>query len=221
MKKIAVVLSGCGVKDGSEIYETVCTYLALDQAGVDFVSVAPNIEFAEINHLDETPTGEKRNVLKESARLARMNIKDIAHADVNEFDAVVIPGGFGAAMNLSDFGQKQADATVNADVDRFVGKFLEAGKPVGAMCIAPGTLAKIAQNHGKNITLTFGPRSQYKELAKAVESLGHTHQDCAVDDCVVDAENKVVTTPAFMLGPGIADIYKGIRKLVSELLALI
>ena len=220
MKKIAVVLSGCGVKDGSEIYEATCTYLALEQAGAEFISVAPNIDFDEINHVDEKPTGLKRNVLKESARLARMNIKDIADADESEYDAVVIPGGFGAAMNLSDFGQKQANATVNPDVDRFVGKFLDAGKPVGAMCIAPGTLAKIAQNHRKNITLTFGPRLQYLQLAEAVESMGHTHQDCAVDECVVDKANKVVTTPAFMVGPGIADIYKGITKLVHELLTL-
>ena len=220
MKKIAVVLAGCGVKDGSEIYEATCTYLALDQAGVQFSSVAPNIEFNEINHIDEKPTGGQRNLLKESARLARMNIADITDANPDDFDAVILPGGFGAATNLSDFGAKHAQGTVNPEVNNFVGAFLNAGKPVGAICIAPGTLALIAKNFNKNVTLTFGPRSDYDALAKAVESLGHTYESCPVDECIVDSANKVVTTPAFMVGPGIADIYKGIKKLVDKIIEL-
>ena len=221
MAKVGVILSGCGVKDGSEIYETTCTYLALANNGAEYISLAPDIEFTVTDHLKQEGTSEKRNVLTEAARLARMEIKDIATVTADDFDAVILPGGFGAATNLSDFATKQADAAVNPDVEKLVAEMLEKNKPVAAICIAPGTLAKIAQNAGKNLTLTFGPTEQYKELAQALEKMGHKHQDCTVEDCIIDKENKVVTTPAFMVGPGIADINKGIEKLVKALLDLI
>jgi len=147
-----------------------------------------------------------------------MNIKNIKDVSIDDFDAVIMPGGFGAAVNLSNFASKQADATVNADVEKFVADMLRAGKPVGAMCIAPGTLAKIAQNAGKKLTLTFGSTAKYQELVKALEAMGHTHKDCTPDNCVIDEANKVVSTPAFMEGESIKDIYPGIEKLVKAVL---
>ena len=120
MKKIGVILSGCGVKDGSEIHEAVFTLLAIDQAGAQAVCLAPNIELDEVNHLSNEPTGKKRNVLLESARIARGNIQDISKVKASDLDAVILPGGFGAAKNLSDFASKGAEAKPNAEVARLI-----------------------------------------------------------------------------------------------------
>ncbi len=216
MKKIGVILSGCGVKDGSEIHEAVATLLAIDRAGAQAVCMAPNIELDEVNHLTSEATGKKRNVLIESARIARGNIKDIATVKASEMDAVILPGGFGAAKNLSDFAMKGAESKGHPEVTRLIREMALAKKPIGAICIAPGTIAAIL---GREIhpTLTIGTD---KGTADVLEKLGAKHQSCPVKEFVVDEKNKIVSTPAYMLATRISEAAEGIEKLVKEVIRL-
>ncbi len=217
MPKIGVLLSGCGVFDGAEIHESVFTLLALNQKGAEIVCCAPDVELDVIDHLTKEPAGEKRNVLTESARIARGDIRDVATVHVDELDALILPGGFGAAKNLSDFATKGADCTVNIPVEQLVGDMLEARKPVGAICIAPGTLAKVAASRGVKATLTIGNDAG---TAQAINALGCEHEDRCVTEIAVDESNRVVSTPAYMLGQGPAEVYEGIRKLVDRVLEM-
>lgn len=216
MKKIGVVLSGCGVRDGSEIHEAVCALLAIDQAGAEAVCMAPDIELNEINHCTMEPTGAQRKVLVESARIARGNIKDIASVAAADLDAVVFPGGFGAALNLCDFAQKGAAAAVNPQVSRLVKEMHAAKKPIGAICIAPALIAAIL---GKEVgpTLTIGTDPA---TAAEVEKTGARHQNCPPTDCVIDQANKLVTTPAYMLAGRISEIYEGIGTCVKKVVEM-
>lgn len=217
MKKIGVVLSGCGVFDGSEIHEAVFTLLAIDQAGCEAVCLAPDVEFAVTNHLTKQDAAEKRNVLVESARIARGNIRDIKGVTAADLDAVIFPGGFGAAKNLCDFAVKGAAATVNPEVVRLLQEMHAAKKPIGAICIAPAMLAAAI---GKQVapTVTIGTDAG---TAAEIEKTGAWHQNCPVTDFVVDAGNKIVTTPAYMLAGRISEAYAGIDKCVKELIKLI
>ncbi len=216
MAKIGVLLSGCGVFDGSEIHEAVLTLLFLDKAGAEIVCMAPNIDqYHVIDHLSQQPTTEKRNVLVESARIARGNIKDIKDIDASQIDGLIIPGGFGAAKNLSDFAFKGADARVLPEVKGLLESLLAANKPVGAICIAPATLTKALSD--KNVEVTIGTDPQ---TAATIESMGGTHKVCTVDMIHCDANHKIVTTPAYMLGPGIKDVARGIEKLVNKIVEL-
>ncbi len=216
MKKIGVILSGCGVKDGSEIHEAVFTLLAIDQAGAQAVCLAPNIELDEVNHLSNEPTGKKRNVLLESARIARGNIQDISKVKASDLDAVILPGGFGAAKNLSDFASKGAEAKPNAEVARLIREMVGVKKPIGAICIAPATIAAIL---GKELhpTLTIGTDSG---TAAVLEKMGVHHENCPVKEFVVDEKNKIVSTPAYMLANRISETHEGITKLVKEVIRL-
>jgi len=215
MKKIAVILSGCGVFDGSEIYESTLTLLALDQAGVEYQCMAPDIEQMHvINHLTGDEMNEKRNVLIEAARIARGAIINLTEANSSEYDALIVPGGFGAAKNLSDFAVKGADMSVNADVQNMIQAMHKAGKPIGLICIAPAMTPRL---FGEGSICTIG---NDPETASAIEAMGSVHQNCPVDDIVVDKDRKIVTTPAYMLAGRISEAASGINKLVSEILAL-
>jgi enhancing lycopene biosynthesis protein 2 len=217
MAKIGVLLSGCGVNDGSEIHEAVITLLALDRAGAETVCMAPDVDqFDVVNHLTGKATGEKRNVLVESARIARGNIKDISKVRVEDIDGLIIPGGFGAAKNLSNFAVKGKDAVVNEDVKRLLNEMVSAEKPIGAICIAPATLTKALE--GKYPEVTIGNDIG---TADAIEAMGGQHKECSVDMIHVDDKNKLVTTPAYMLGPGIKDVAVGIEKLANKVLELV
>ena len=216
MAKIGVLLSGCGVYDGSEIHEAVLTLLALDRAGAEVVCMAPDMDQLHvINHLTQKETDEKRNVLVESARIARGEIKDLKDVRASELDGLIIPGGFGAAKNLSDFAVKGPEAMVQADVKRLLLEMSSAGKPIGALCIAPATLAKALSDRKPEVTI-----GNDQGTADAIEAMGGRHRTCAVDMIHLDESNKVVTTPAYMLGPGIKDIAEGIDKLVAKILEL-
>lgn len=214
MKKIAVILSGCGVFDGSEIYESVLTLLRIAQQGAKYQCMAPNIEQLHvINHLKgEVAEGESRNVLVEAARLARGDIIDLATANPDDYDALVFPGGFGAAKNLSDFAVKGADATVNVDVKSFAQAIHKAGKPVGLICIAPTMTPLI---FGEGAVCTIGTDS---DTAGAIQAMGGQHQNCTVDNIVIDQERNIITTPAYMLAGSITEAASGINKLVDEVL---
>ena len=217
MAKVGVLLSGCGVFDGSEIHEAVLTLLALDRAGVETVCMAPDMEQVHvINHLTQEVMNEKRNVLVESARIARGEIKDIKEVRAADIDALIIPGGYGAAKNLSDFAFKGTAATVHPEVERLLNDMVSAGKPVGAICIAPATLTKALA--GKKPEVTIGTD---KDTASAIEAMGGQHKACTVDMIHMDSRNKIVSTPAYMLGPGIKDVARGIEKLVTRIVELV
>lgn len=217
MKKIGVVLSGCGVYDGSEIHEAVITLLSIDRQGCEAVCMAPDVDLSVINHLTSNETGEKRNVLVESARIARGSIRDIKEVKATELDALFFPGGFGAAKNLCDFAMKGAAASVNPDVARLLKEMAGAGKPIGAVCIAPAFIAAVL-GRDYSPTLTIGNDAG---TAAEIDKTGAKHQDCQVTDFVVDRKNKLVTSPAYMLAERISEVYEGIDKCVSEVIKLI
>jgi enhancing lycopene biosynthesis protein 2 len=217
-KKVGVLLSGCGVFDGAEIHESVLTLLYLDQNGAEAVCMAPDISQAHvINHLKQQETDEKRNVLIESARIARGNIKNLKDINASHFDALIIPGGFGAAKNLSSFAFKGPEGEVNPEVKRILNETMKAGKPIGALCIAPAAVIALGLK-GSNPEVTIG---NDKSTIQAIESPGAKHRICAVEDIVIDEKNKIVTTPAYMLGPDIKHVAKGIEKLVEKVLSMI
>lgn len=214
-KKVAVILSGCGVYDGAEIYESVITLLRLDQRGVEVQCFAPNVtQHHVINHLTGEEMPESRNVLVEAARIARGAIKDLREADADDFDALIVPGGFGAAKNLSDFAISGAQATVQPDVLALAQAFAAAKKPVGLICIAPALAAKI---FGPGVICTIGNDA---DTAAALTAMGAQHEDCAVDDIVEDPQHKLVTTPAYMLAKSVSEAASGINKLVDRVLEL-
>ncbi len=215
-KKVAVILSGCGVYDGSEIYESVATLLRLDQRGAQVQCFAPNIaQMHVVNHLTGEEMPETRNVLVEAARLARGNIKDLREANAEDFDALIVPGGFGAAKNLSDFAKSGAACSVLPDVLSVAQAFAKAGKPVGLICIAP-TMA--VQIFGPGVICTLGHDDD--PAAAAVREMGAEHKACEVTDIIEDSERKLVTTPAYMLAQSISDAASGIYKLVDRVLEM-
>lgn len=214
-KKVAVILSGCGVYDGAEIHESVITLLRLDQRGAQVQCFAPDIAHLHvINHLTGEEMPESRNVLVESARIARGEVKDIREAKAEDFDALIVPGGFGAAKNLSTFAADGADCSVNADVLALAEAFAAACKPVGLICISPALAAKI---YGPGVVCTIGTDA---DTAAAVVKMGGTHEECDVHDIVEDVQRKLVTTPAYMSAKTISDAAGGIYKLVDRVLEL-
>ncbi|MCI1738924.1 MAG: isoprenoid biosynthesis glyoxalase ElbB [Pseudomonas veronii] len=214
-KKIAVILSGCGVYDGAEIHESVITLLRLDQRGAQVQCFAPDIaQLHVINHLTGEEMPESRNVLVESARIARGDVKDIREANAEDFDALIVPGGFGAAKNLSNFASAGAGCSLNPQVLALAEAFAEAGKPLGLICISPALAAKI---YGPGVTCTIGNDA---DTAAVLDKMGANHQACAVDDIVEDTARKLVSTPAYMLGKNISEVASGINKLVDRVLEL-
>ena len=203
--------------DGSEIHEAVLTLLAIDRAGAEAVCLAPNIkQFHVINHLTgEESKGEARNVLTESARIARGKIRDVASAKPGDLDALIFPGGFGAAKNLSDYAFKSADCAINPDVARLAREIHAAGKPIGVICIAPMLAARLFGTEHPQLTIGSDRNS-----AKDIEKMGGQHVNCAAQDVVIDKERKLLSTPAYMLARSIKEAAEGIEKLVGAVLEL-
>ncbi|MEX0331694.1 MAG: isoprenoid biosynthesis glyoxalase ElbB [Puniceicoccaceae bacterium] len=213
MKKVGVILSGCGVFDGAEIHESVLTLLALEKAGVEAVCMAPDKEQLHvINHLTGEEMKESRNVLVESARIARGQVEDLAKVDPANLDALVLPGGFGAAKNLSRFAVDGPEGEVDADVRRLVEAMFAADKPIGFVCISPAVGAQILGRTGLEVTI-----GNDAGTAEAIESCGARHIVCGVTEAHADGERKVVSTPAYMLGQNVLEVSKGIEKLVQTL----
>ena len=218
--KVAVLLAGCGVNDGSEIHEAVLTLLALDEAGVDVECFAPDGDQAHVvNHLTHQPAaGEKRNILVESARIARGKVRNLKEASAADFDALFLPGGFGAAKNLCNYATEGREADVNSEVSRVVKEFVAARKPIGAMCIAPIVVAAVFKGDDKvHPMMTIG---NDPATAADMESFGATHLACGTKDCVSDVRNRIVSTPAYMLGQGPAEVSEGITKMVHAVLEM-
>lgn len=214
MKNVAMVLSGCGFKDGAEITEAVSSLIALTEQGCNVRCFAPKQTFTATDHLSGQPTNE-RDILTEAARIARGDIKDIKELKASEFDAVVFPGGYGAALNFCDWGKKGAACDINGDVKRVIEDFYGKQKPIAAICIAPVLVAKVLG--AKQVTLTIG---NDKETAQEIEKTGAKHQACTVTDCVVDKKNRIVTTPAYMYDAKPFEVFAGIRKAIEHLLAM-
>lgn len=217
MKPIAVILSGCGVGDGSEIHEAVLTLLALDEAGVPYQCLAPNIPQAKVqDHFHNKAMSETRNVLVESARIARGNIKDVADVNPEAFAGAILPGGFGAALNLCNYGQAGDHCQADPGVAKFLQALHKAGKPIGAICIAPVVVARVLGKNGMP-RVTVGTSTA--DAAK-IDAMGAQHVPCPVAEMVIDAEQRIVTTPAYMLAKSIAEAAVGIRKLVNEVVRM-
>ena len=214
-KKIGVVLSGCGVYDGAEIHESVLTLLALDRRGAEAVVCAPDApQMHVVDHRSgQVEAGASRNVLAESARIARGAIRDVAQVKAGEIDGLILPGGFGAAKNLCDFAVKGASCAVHPEVARLVREVHAQGKPVGAVCIAPALVAKVLGAEKPRLTIGTD-----EATAQGLEAMGATHVACAVTEVAVDRERKLVSTPAYMLGKRISEVADGIDKAVGALL---
>lgn len=214
MKKFAVILAGSGVYDGAEIHEATLTMLAISRQGAEYQCFAPNInQHHVINHLNGEEMKETRNVLVESARIARGNIKDLKEFDGNNFDAIIFPGGFGAAKNLSTVAFDGANATVNSEVEKAIKQMFELKKPIGALCISPTIIAKVLGD----VNLTIG---QDEGTIEVIEAFGATHIETDHGDVVFDEEKLVFTTPCYMLDATILDIDDGATNVVYAMLEM-
>lgn len=214
MKKFAVVLAGCGVFDGAEIHEATLTMLEIKKQGADYQCFAPDIpQHHVLNHLNGEEIKENRNVLVESARIARGNIKPLSELDSADFDALIFPGGFGVAKNLSTIAFDGPNATVNKDVEKTVKSFYAQKKPIGAICIAPAMIAKILNN----VQVTVG---QDKGTIEAIEKMGGTHIKTTHGDVVYDEKNNLFTTPCYMLDADIVQIHDGAYNIVDAMLGV-
>ena len=216
MIKFAVILAGCGRMDGSEIHESVLTLLSICQIGASYQCFSLNLAQEHVtNHLTNENSIETRNMLTESARIARGDIKELAELEVNDFDVLVIPGGNGTAYNLFTLAKDGENYTVNTLVSSICQKFTELKKPVGFICIAPVMIPVI---YKQQITMTIGTD---ENIANLVTKRGAKHQICNVDEVCIDHQHKIVTTPAYMLANTIGDTYLGIKKLIVTLATLI
>jgi len=213
-KTIAVILSGCGNQDGAEIHESVMTLWAINRHGADYQCFAPNIpQHHVLNFITGQEMDETRNVLVESARIARGNIRDLVEYNADDFDALVIPGGLGVAKNLSTFAFDGPHCFVNEAVERAVRDTADRGKPIGALCIAPAIIAKILGD--VEVTIGHDPGT-----AEAVVQMGAKHSQTTHGEIVVDRQRKVVTTPCYMLDARVDQIGEGAENLVTAVLEM-
>ncbi|MFW5822590.1 MAG: isoprenoid biosynthesis glyoxalase ElbB [Tangfeifania sp.] len=215
MKKIAVVLAGNGVYDGAEIHESTLTLLAIARKGAKYQCFAPDVEQAHVvNHITGEEMDEKRNVLVEAARIARGDIKPLSEYKAEDYDAIVFPGGFGAAKNLCTFAFDGVDCKVNPDVEAAVRSTVVAEKPVGALCISPVILTKILGD----VKVTIG---QDAGTAQAVEKMGGVHENTTHGEIVIDEKYKVITTPCYMLDSTIDQIADGAERVVDKIFEMV
>lgn len=215
-KKVAVLLAGCGYLDGAEIREAVLTLLNLDISGAEVSIFSPDrVQHHVVDHTQGSEAKEERNILTESARIARGKIQRLAELNVNDFDALIMPGGFGVAKNLCTFAFEGSAGRVDELVKEKIVGFSDQKKPIGAICISPALVALCLGDKG--VKLTIG---NDKETASEIEKLGAKHVDCPVDNCIVDYDHKVVSTPAYMYDDANLDaINSGISKCIREVLA--
>lgn len=215
-KKIGVLLSGCGIFDGAEIHEATLTLYFLALKDAETICTAPRIKQRHvIDHQSSQEMDESRDVLVESARISRGNMHDLASLTAGDIDGLILPGGFGAAKNLIDYAIRGRDCEINPEVQRLIDEMIKARKPLGAICIAPMVLAVALKDSDLHPRLTIGTD---EGTAADIEYFGARHQNARVDQVVVDEDNRIVTTPAYMLGPGITDVAKGIEALVDQVL---
>lgn len=216
--RVGVVFSGCGVFDGSEITEAVAILIALDRRKAKIICMAPNIAQSEtINHTTKKPDSQNRRVLEESARIARGNIRDMAGVRAEELDALVFPGGYGAAKNLSTFAADGPSCKVNEHVERLLREMVKAKKPIGLACIAPVLAARVLGTAGLKPRLTTGTD---KPTADAIRAMKAEHQNTGETDLCVDETNHLVTTPCYMNNVGPWIVYQGADKMIEQVLRM-
>jgi enhancing lycopene biosynthesis protein 2 len=213
-KKIAVILSGCGVYDGAEIQESVFTLWAIEKAGAKYEIFAPDMDQHHVvNHLNGDEMDETRNVLVEAARIARGTIRPLNSFKASGFDALILPGGFGAAKNLSTFALEGTDCSVYPEVEKAILEMHEAGKPIGALCISPVILAKVLDD----VEITIGSDVG---TAKAIRQMGATHVNTTHGEVVTDTKRKIATTPCYMLDATITQIAEGAQNVVNTVVKM-
>lgn len=220
--KFAVLLSGCGVYDGAEIHESVSVLLAMDKMGIEAICTAPHVEQHHvINHLTGEEMPEKRNVLVEAARIARGNIVDVAQLNITELDGLVMPGGFGVAKNFTKWAFEGPAGAIIEPVKKVIQDFYKAGKPIGAVCMSPTTVAKALEGIA-NAQLTVGntiEKSPYdiKAISEGINQTGNTAVMVSVNDVFVDKVNKIVTSPCYMMEASISQIYMGAENTIAKM----
>ncbi|MBF0284479.1 MAG: isoprenoid biosynthesis glyoxalase ElbB [Magnetococcales bacterium] len=213
-KRIGVVLSGCGNRDGAEIHESVLTLYFLDRAGAEAVCMAPDVpQRMVLNYLTGKPSGESRNVLLESARIARGKIQELSQVKAEQLDGLILPGGSGAALNLSSYGVDGPKGQVNPALAALLTAMHRGKKPIGAICISPAVVAMVFA--GQGIHLTLGPDP---DDARALQSMGQQAAVTQVESIVVDETHNVISTAAYMCAASVAEVGVGIEKLVAEVL---
>lgn len=216
MAHVGVVLAGCGYLDGSEIHESTLALLALAKAGASYQGVSPQRDQAKVvNHLDESMPDQTRSMVEESARIVRGNIVSMMDANLEDYDAIIVPGGTGLARNFFNLLEEGENYQVQADVLAFLRAAQEMGKPMGFICIAPMMMPFV---YPQGIQMTIGNDTA---TAAVAESKGAKHIDCAVDDIVIDSTHKAVSTPAYMLANSITEVEVGVSKLVDAVIKMV
>ncbi len=218
MKKVGVLLCGCGNMDGTEIHEATLTLLAIDRAGAEAVCMSPSGDQRHVcNYITGEKTDETRSMLLESARIARRNVKLIKDVNPSELDALVIPGGGGAALNISTFPAEGSDCKVNSEVEGLISEFYNNKKPIGGICIAPAVVGKVFQNLGVNLKIADGGSG---DLFSPLGNMGHNLVHCPAVECIIDIENRFVSTPAYISAKSIGEVWQGIEKLVNAVVEM-
>ncbi len=224
--KIGVLLHGNGVYDGTEIHEAVLTLLAIEEAGYQYLCLAPNVtQHHVINHLNGEEMLESRNVLVESARIARGEIKDLKEVSVSDIDALVMPGGFGTAKNITKWAFEGPAGEIHQDVKQLLLDLIKAGKPIAGLCMSPTTIAKALEGSNYHATLTVGSTAEaspyeIESISQGMNSIGAIAEMKTVREISIDRENKIVTAPCYMMEASITDIRKNIKSAVEEMIAL-
>ncbi len=214
--RFAVILSGCGVRDGSEIHEAVSALLSIDQLGHEALIYAPDREQAMVvNGVTGRPMGETRNILVESSRIARGSIKPLSLLEISEFDGIVLPGGFGAALNLCDFAHKGADCSVDSELEAKLTEAHKMGKVLGFMCIAPVIAARLFGREGVRMTI-----GRDEKTSQVCEAMGAVHVPCSACEACVDERLRIVTTPAYMEAQSISECYASAHALIEAMVSL-
>ncbi len=226
MKRIAVILSGCGVYDGSEIHEAVITLLEIRKNGADYACFAPDKDQLHIiNHISGEEMEGPRNVLVESARIARGEISPLSKCNADDFDGVIFPGGFGAAKNLSRWGVEGPEGEIEKDTKRIINEAVKGSVPLALLCMAPVLVAKALEGSDNSAKITVGTTEEDSPydiagINSGMESIGADPQLCPLSEFIVDERNKIITTPAYMMDARIEDVAEGIAKTVKQLLQL-
>lgn len=224
--KIGVLLSGNGVFDGSEIQEAVFTLLAIDELSGEAVCMAPDIDQHHVlNHLTGEEMPEKRNVLVESARIARGKISNLAEIKVEDLDALVLPGGFGAAKNLTKWAFSGPDGEILPDVKHLIIDMVSKGKPVCGLCMGPTVIAKALEGSGIHAELTIGTTEdpspyEIKAISEGINKTGAHAIMKKVSEILVDQKNKIVTAPCYMMEASVSEIRKNIRMAIEATFSL-
>lgn len=225
--KIGVLLSGNGVYDGSEIHESVFTLLAIDENKGEAVCMAPNVEQHHVvNHITGDEMPEKRNVLVEAARIARGAISDLTNMKAEQLDALVIPGGFGAAKNLTKWAFSGPDGEIHADVKRIINEFVTAKKPVVGLCMGPTVIAKALEGAGLHERLTVGTTSEASPydiaaISAGMEKTGAVAEAKTIQEIAVDAKNRIITAPCYMMEASISDVRENIKMAIDQLFEML